>query len=230
MKLRNYIFGLLAGGVALAGCEAGGEYTGLEYAPQMYHTTPYEPLTQIREAESGSWLSSREDGVGEFYNSNPYNPYGMTVRVPAANTVRRNPGDYQYYTYEADTSLMTEKKEMNVYLPYEIPADSIELASRTLVNPLDSTTQVLEEGQYLYGQFCYPCHGGAGQGNGPVAAVYKGVPAYNVGRYREMTEGHIFHTITWGKGRMNAHGSQMDIESRWKIVRYVQTLQQQGGE
>ena len=42
-----------------------------------------------------------------------------------------------------------------------------------------------------------------------------------------MTEGHIFHTITHGRGRMNAHGSQIDIADRWKIVRYVQTLQQQ---
>ena len=229
MKLRNYIFGLLAGGVALAGCEAGGEYTGLEYAPQMYHTTPYEPLTQIREVESGEWLSSLDDGVGEFYNSNPYNPYGMNARVPAANTVRRNNGNDVGYVYEAaDTSANAKQRKPNVYLPYEIPTDSIELAARTLVNPVDSTEEALADGQYLYGQFCYPCHGGAGQGNGPVAAVYKGVPAYNKGRYRDMTEGHVFHTITWGKGRMNAHGSQMSIEDRWKIVHYVKTLQQQG--
>lgn len=192
--------------VALAGCEAQGEFPGLEYAPQMYHTTPYEALTQITDTEQGAWLSSLDNEVGEFYNSNPYNPYGMNSRVPPANTVRRNPNDF---------------------LPYRIHPDSIELASRVLKNPLDSTDAVLKDGQYLYNQFCYPCHGGAGQGNGPVAAVYLGVPAYNKGRYRDMTEGHIFHTITWGRGRMNAHGSQMDIGDRWKIVRYVQTLQQQ---
>lgn len=203
---KYFIYYVLIVGVALAGCDAEGEYPGLEYAPQMYHSTPYEPLTQITNEEAGSWLSSLDNGVGEFYNSNPYNPYRMNSRVPPANTVRRNSDDM---------------------LPYRIPPDSIELASRTLKNPLDSTEAVLAQGQALYNQFCYPCHGGAGQGNGPVAAVYLGVPAYNVGRYREMTEGHIFHTITWGRGRMNAHGSQVDIADRWKIVRYVQTLQQQ---
>ena len=228
--MRNYIvYGLLAGGIALAGCEAQGDYPGLEYAPQMYHTTPYEPLTQITEENSGTWLSTREDDLGEFYNSNPYNPYGMNERTPPANTVRRNAADYQNYSglaYGEDNDL--ERRDLSLYLPYEIPADSLELAARTIKNPLDSTEAVVQAGQQLYGQFCYPCHGGAGQGNGPVGVVYKGVPAYNKGTYRDMTEGHIFHVITWGKGRMNAHGSQMEIEDRWKIVRYVQTLQQQG--
>lgn len=197
---------LLTLAVFFGACSAEGEFPGLEYAPQMYHSTPYEPLTQITDTEQGEWLSSVDDGVGEYYNSNPNNPFGMTMREPAANTVRRNPGEY---------------------LPYRIPKDSIELASRVLTNPLDSTEAVLADGQALYLSYCSPCHGGAGQGDGLVAAVYLGVPSYNVGRYAELTEGHIFHTITYGRGRMNAHGSQIDIEDRWKIVRYVQQLQKQ---
>ena len=229
--MRNYVlYGCLAGGIALAGCEAKGEYPGLEYAPQMYHTIPYEPLQQITEEEAGTWLSSREDDLGEYYNSNPYNPYGMNSRTPPANTVRRNSASYDAYgaRQTAPNTDEATQKELALYLPYELPYDSLELASRTLNNPLDSTAAVVAEGQRLYAQFCYPCHGGAGQGNGPVGVVYKGVPAYNKGTYRDMTEGHIFHVITWGKGRMNAHGSQMEIADRWKIVRYVQTLQQQG--
>ncbi|MEQ9443468.1 MAG: cytochrome c [Cyclobacteriaceae bacterium] len=203
---KYHIYYVLIMVIALAGCEAEGDYPGLEYAPQMYHSTPYEPLTQITDQSAGTWLSSLDNGVGEYYNSNPNNPYGMNARVPPANTVRRTASGL---------------------LPYRLPADSIELASRILKNPLDSTDAVLKQGQTLYNQYCYPCHGGAGQGDGPVGVVYKGVPAYNKGRYRDMTEGHIFHTITWGRGRMNPHGSQVDIADRWKIVRYVQTLQQQ---
>lgn len=205
MIKKNIVYIALAA-FFMAACTAKGDFPGLEYAPQMYHSTPYEPLTQITNTEEGKWLSSTEDEVGEFYNSNPNNPHGMTMRVPAANTVRRNQGDF---------------------LPYRIHADSIELASRILENPIASSDAILEEGQALYTQFCYPCHGEGGQGDGPVGKVYKGVPAYNKGRYTEMTEGHIFHTITWGRGRMNAHGSQIDIADRWKIVRYVQTLQKQ---
>lgn len=108
--MRNYVlYGLLAGGVALAGCEAQGDYQGLEYAPQMYHSTPYEPLTQITEETSGTWLSSREDDLGEFYNSNPYNPYAMNERTPPANTVRRNAADYQYYGGRNDNLARRER-------------------------------------------------------------------------------------------------------------------------
>ena len=80
---RYLVYCLFVAVIGLAACEAQGDFTGLEYAPQMYHTTPYEPLTQITDTDEGSWLSSLDNGVGEFYNSNPYNPYRMNSRVPS---------------------------------------------------------------------------------------------------------------------------------------------------
>jgi len=57
MKITNA--SLFAGSVLalslLAGCKAGGENPGLEYAPQMYHSVAYEPLTQIKDEAQGSW-------------------------------------------------------------------------------------------------------------------------------------------------------------------------------
>jgi hypothetical protein len=38
----------------------------------------------------GKWLSNREDGLGEYYNTNPNNPYMMNMREPVANTVKRS--------------------------------------------------------------------------------------------------------------------------------------------
>ena len=197
--------------VLVAGCKASGDDTGLEYAPQMYHTIPYEPLTQIKDKDAGEWLSSDEDGVGEFYNSNPNNPHEMTMRVPPANTVPRN---------------------ANGWLPYRIPKDSLTLAAATMKNPLDSSEAVLAQGKVLYERFCDHCHGeqGLGADKGSVGDVFKGVPAYNSAAVKDATEGHIFHVITQGKGLMGAHGSQISPEDRWRIVRYVQTLQQQEDE
>jgi Cytochrome C oxidase, cbb3-type, subunit III len=43
--------------------------------------------------------------------------------------------------------------------------------------------------------------------------------------YKSITEGHIFHVITMGKGLMQSHGSQITTEDRWKIARYVKALQ-----
>ena len=91
MKLSSIQnIGILAAGMFLASCAAGPDDTGLEYAPQMYHSTPYEPLTQITDEGSGTWLdSNEEDGHGEFYNSNPYNVHKMNMRKPVENTVKR---------------------------------------------------------------------------------------------------------------------------------------------
>jgi mono/diheme cytochrome c family protein len=40
-----------------------------------------------------------------------------------------------------------------------------------------------------------------------------------------ISEGHIFQVITNGAGLMQPHGSQVSPEDRWKIARYVKTLQ-----
>ena len=188
----------------LLSCSADKDNPGVEYAPNMYHSTPYEPLSQVTDKEIGSWLDSNpDDNHGEFYNSNPYNPYGMTMRDPVPNTVKRSS-----------------------YLPYRIPKDSLELAA-LIKNPLDSTEEVLKEAKVLYTRYCIHCHGEKGMGDGLVGIAYKGVTAFNSRAVKNKSEGEIFHAITHGKGRMWAHGSQVSIENRWKIVKYVQTLQKQ---
>ena len=47
----------------------------------------------------------------------------------------------------------------------------------------------------------------------------------NGAAYKEISEGHIFHVITYGKGLMGAHGSQVSPDDRWRIARYVKELQ-----
>ncbi len=201
----RYIIFLLIGGMCWA-CRAKEDYPGMEFAPNMYHAVPYEPLKQITDEDAGSLVDSDNDPYGEYYSTNPYNPHGMNMRVPPANTVKRT---------------ATSR------LPYRIPKDSIELAARIVKNPLESTEQVVARGKELYDVYCIACHGDTGQGDGPVGEVMKGLPAYNTGRVKDLNEGHIFHVITMGKGRMYPHASQIDPVDRWKIVRYVQTLQSQ---
>ena len=199
-KLISYVFI----GILFISCSAKDDYPGVEYAPNMYHSVPYEPLSQVKDEEIGSWLDSNpEDGHGEFYNSNPYNPNGMTMLEPVPNTVKRGG-----------------------YLPYRIHKDSFEIAA-LVKSPIEDGDEVLKEAKILYDRFCVHCHGEKGMGDGSVGVVYKGVTAYNSRAVKDKSEGHIFHVITHGKGRMWGHGSQISIEDRWKIVKYVQTLQKQ---
>jgi len=192
----------------ITGCGAGGDDQGLEYAPNMYHSVPYEPLSQITDKDAGNaaeFLRSNDDDHGEYYNSNPLNPSEMTMRVPPANTVPRTK-----------------------YLPYRIPKDSLTVAA-AVENPLPDTEAILDDGEVLYERFCDHCHGANGLGaeEGSVGEVFAGVPSYTSAAVKNVSGGHIFHVITHGKGRMGAHGSQISAEDRWKIVRYVQTLQNQ---
>lgn len=219
MRLANInLLFLAAVGMLLFSCRADGNNPGVEYAPQMYHSVPYEPLSQItEEGIPAGIISSR------YYitNSLPYNDYRgkkpMNVLKPVPGTVAR-----QNFTSVTGTS--NPKKGQPLFF-YDLHKDSIELASRILKNPLPNTEEILKDGKNLYTGFCAPCHGEKGDGQGKVGKIYLGVPNYAVGRYANLTEGHIFHAITHGRGRMWPHKSQVTPEERWKIVRYVQKLQ-----
>ncbi len=186
----------------LAGCKAGGDNPGLEYAPQMYHSVAYEPLTQIKDESQGSWLSNREDGKGEFYNSNINNPHAMNMREPVENTVPRN---------------------KQGYLPHRLKQFELEEAA-LIKNPVASSEAVLKDGERYYTQYCSTCHGKGGEGDGKAGEIIGGVANLKGGAYINLPEGHIFHVITKGKGRMGAHGSQIPVENRWKIVHYVKQV------
>tara|TARA_R110002020_G_scaffold70993_1_gene183831 strand:+ start:309 stop:1034 length:726 start_codon:yes stop_codon:yes gene_type:complete len=202
------ILGIAVAGISLASC-VGGDNQGLEYAPQMYHSVAYEPLTQVMDSETkGNLISTREDGKGEYFNSNINNPHSMNMREPAANTVPRN---------------------KQGYLPYRYKAFEIEEASATMKNPIKLNDEVLTEGKRLFQLYCTPCHGSGGMGDGKVGEIIGGVANLTGGAYVGLSEGHIFHVITKGKGRMGAHGSQITPENRWKIVHYVKQ-ELQGGQ
>lgn len=178
-------------------CKKGHDNTGVEYAPQMYDAVGYEPYRQIK--------------------ANTINPQGLNMRLPAGGTVAR---PNYHTTFGEGSSAKTD------LMMYNIPADSIGIAERVLINPIPETEKTLAEGKIIYTRYCSHCHGETGKGDGLVAAQYKGVPNYSTDAYKTMNDGHIFHVITHGKGRMWPHGSQITPEDRWKIVQYVHKLQQ----
>ena len=204
-NLRNTYTLIIVGIIStLFSCKKDNNATGTEYAPEMYHSRAYEPLSQIT------------DNSTENYNSNPNNPYNMNMRVPAKGSVKR-------MTYNKSLGLDSEK----MLLIYHINKDSFDISGRVLKNPIPKTDAILEEGKVLYQRYCQHCHGETGQGDGAVGKIYKGVPAYNKGAVKMDTEGHIFHTITFGRNRMWSHASQVSVVDRWKIVYHVQSLQNQ---
>lgn len=80
MKKTVYTLLAIAGLASLmSACSAGGDNPGTEYAPNMYVSFAYEPMSQLAD------------------KPNTINPYGMNMRLPVKGTIAR--GQLEYATY-----------------------------------------------------------------------------------------------------------------------------------
>lgn len=118
------------------------------------------------------------------------------------------------------------------YMPYPYANDTggYAAAGRNLRNPIAKSPEVMAEAEVLYGKFCTHCHGASGGGDGLVSAKLPGAPpSYSSPALKNLPEGKIFHSITYGKGLMGPHNILLTVEERWMLVHYVQKLQNPGG-
>ena len=141
----------------------------------------------------------------EPYSGNSNYPDSMEARLPAEGSIPQG------------------------YLPYGIPNtnEGYEMAGALLKNPLDGSDEIMADGKVVYTKYCVHCHGKEGKGDGPTvtAGWHPPPPSYDSQTLKNLSEGKMFHTITYGKNLMGPHASQLNVEERWKVIRYVQTLQ-----
>jgi mono/diheme cytochrome c family protein len=119
-----------------------------------------------------------------------------------------------------------------VTFDYANTKDGYEKAGVEVKSTLPQTTENFAEGQVLFEHFCSPCHGMAGQGDGLVVAHgFPAPPSYSKGQssrggaMKDLTDGKIYHTITYGVNAMGSYASQLAPEERWKVIMYVHHLQ-----
>ena len=84
----------------------------------------------------------------------------------------------------------------------------------------------MARGRERYTISCEPCHGASGDGKG-ITSKYglNGAANYHQDKYRQMTDGELFNTITNGKGQMLGYGYNVTIDDRWRIIMYIRALQ-----
>jgi mono/diheme cytochrome c family protein len=151
----------------------------------------------------------------ETYSANPVFSDSMTARQPVAGTVAR--GDAIFTDYD------------RMPYPFDNTPAGYEEAGLKFHNPLEKTADNMKEGKRLYDNYCTHCHGSTGMGDGTVANNNgPKPPAYSSETIKNLSEGKMYHSIHWGKNMMGSHASQLTPTQRWKIVMYVQTLQQSG--
>lgn len=166
-----------------------------------------DPLSPGFEYMPDMYRSKSVETYGEYKNQDiQNNDHQMGARKPVAGTVARG---YDIY-------------------PFPNTMEGYEAAGMQLKNPIPLTPEVLAEGQVLYGKFCVHCHGESGKGDGSITKSSKWPgppPAYDGPQLANLPEGKMFHTITYGKGNMGSHASQLTQQERWKLIHYVQKLQ-----
>ena len=150
----------------------------------------------------------------ETYSENDFFKDSISARKPVKGTLPRG---FRTFDYDASN-------------------DGYAKASIEAHNPLEASTANLEEGKRLFGIYCTPCHGETGQGDGtlvqngkfPAPPSYSSANSSRGGLMRDLTDGKIYHTITYGLNMMGSHASQLNPDERWKVVMYVHELQKQG--
>jgi mono/diheme cytochrome c family protein len=116
-------------------------------------------------------------------------------------------------------------------LPYPFKNDSSGYAqSASVKNPLDSATikMNMKEAERLYLVNCAICHGPKLDGQGPlfVSGVYPPAPKnFMADDVKKMTEGTMFHSVTYGKNMMGSYASQLSIAQRWMVIAYIKSKQ-----
>lgn len=195
LKRATYLAGALMYIGLAQSCIKSEQSPGYEYMPDMYRSPSIEAYVDYGQVR---------DTLHADYMQR------MSARVPPEGTVPMS------------DNILND-------MPYTIPntLEGYELAGQILKSPYPQTEEIIEEGTKIYADFCVHCHGAEGQGNG--AVVEKGghpaPPAYNSAQLINLPEGKMFHTITYGKGVMGSHASQLTKAQRWKVIAYVKTLQ-----
>ena len=202
LKFKYFAIILLGSTMALSSCSKHPDSPGYEYVPDMYRSQAIEAYVDYGMVGDDEY-GERADRLRNT----------QSARVPAEGTI-------PFYS---------DKNKATLMMPLNYAKEDLDSASANLKLPLvflDDVDGNVKEGKRLYNIMCQHCHGKSGDGDGGVVEVggYNTPSPYS-GAYKGRSLGGIFHIITYGKGAMGAHASQLSKEQRWKVAMYVNTLQ-----
>ena len=202
MKVLNAL--PIAAVVFMTACTTDPNSPGIEYMPDMYRSPAVEAYVD--------------------YGQEPY-----VVGEDVARAQRQTPSSRKPVP---GTIPFRGEDQLAFALPYpyaQTPED-YERAGVELTSPLVTNQANIEAGQAVYTAFCTQCHGEEGKGNGALSVNghIAGIPSYS-DKLKDLPEGKMYHTLTWGKGLMGSHASQLSQRQRWEVIEYIKVLQQ-GGE
>lgn len=163
---------------------------------------------------------------------------------PDSSGVEYMPDMYRSPSYEDNSSnplfadSMTDRLPVKGTVPVGFTPDPFPNTPEGWTNaaeywkdPFPASPEIVAQGKAIFDIYCIHCHGATGMGDGKVAAKLPGPPPpYSGPQLKNITEGEMYQTLEYGKGLMGSHASQLTVEERCKVIRYVQTLQKLGSD
>lgn len=169
----------------------------------------------------------------------------------SCNKVRRSPGraympdmtySRAYETYAPTENLEQKGIHYNALpvegtvargdaLAYPLKNDSAGYAQSAMIkSPLSADSVDMKEAERLYLVNCGICHGSKLDGNGPLwkdgNGPFPSAPKnFMADDMKQMAEGTMFHSITYGKNMMGSYASQLNTHERWMVIAYIKSKQ-----
>lgn len=197
----------LAMAVVFSSCVKDENSPGYEYMPDMYRSPAIETYVDYGEVRTWKYdtsLTNRQSAL-----------------LPPMGTIKFSgeSSDLQYnLPYKRLPSLAMIESHSLTSLEY---SDLDYDASVADINPLPLTQCNVDKGKELYNRFCTHCHGEKGAGDGKVSnhdAINPPANAFT------KPDGQMFYSITYGKGVMGAHASQLNQKERWQVINYIKSM------
>lgn len=108
--------------------------------------------------------------------------------------------------------------------PWVVPASASGIKS-----PLAVSDATLKDAKTLYTNYCSPCHGDKGKGDGIAAAALSVKPAdYTSDLVLKETDGNLFYKMSEGRLPMPQFKTTLTENQRWELVAYIRTLNKSG--
>ena len=155
-------------------------------------------------------------------SANPVFLDGKTAQRPPDGTVARGFMPLHLDGNLLDTTTAWEelsKEQVAAWQALRAPWDFEKLAE-------PERARIVGRGGEVFSTFCIPCHGAGAAGDGLVTK--RGVPPPPTllsDANKALTDGRMYRAISCGKGNMTGYPAQVGREDRWKVIRYVRTLQ-----
>lgn len=215
--MKGYINKIVAGSflvLSISSCVKDENSPGYEYMPDMYRSPAIEAYVDYGEVRT--WIPN--DSLKNL----------QTAKLPPLGTIPYQGKEGVFMPYSRKPDLNMNETHGIRSMEFSSGTQEEYNASIADVSPIAFTNANAKKGEVLYNRFCDHCHGATGQGDGKVSIASDGLIAPPSDAFSR-PEGQMFYVITYGKGAMGSHASQLNQKERWELIQYLKVLNN-GGE